>query len=513
MSVPDETPGNMLGRTMRGAGWVVAWRMVTRTLGLGSTLVLVRLLAPEDFGLVALATSFAIALDVCLSIGVEDQIVRTPNPRPALYHTAFTLNLMRSVLSATAVVLAAAPAARFFGDPRLEDVLLAIAFSAGAAGLTNVGTVDFRRHMTFDKEFKLQLLPRLLGISVTVGSAFLLRSHWALVMGIVANRIALVLMSYAMHPYRPRLELSAWRELAGVSVWSWLLSVVCVIRDKIDSLVIGRMLSPTQVGVFAVGIEVSTLPATEVVDPICRACMPGFAGALRTGSTDEVGEAYLRIVALIALLVLPAGFGISLVAGPVVALGFGQDWLEAVPVVAVLGAAWTMTLFGNVSTALLNARAMLRTLMCIAAVSAVARLPLLPFFISQHGLTGAAIATALIVVAEHSLLVAYALRLLRLPASRLLARALRPAVATAVMALVLWSSGLGWTAAPPNAGAATWMLVKAISLGVFSYAASLIALWTLAGCPAGAEADMLGLLRRLVGRLGVGRRLAAMRGS
>jgi PST family polysaccharide transporter len=182
-------------------------------------------------------------------------------------------------------------------------------------------------------------------------------------------------------------------------------------------------------------------------------------------------------------------------------------------VVTVLGAAWTMTLFGNVSSALLNARAMLRTLMCIAAVSAVARLPLLPFFISHHGLTGAAIATAIILAAEHSLLVAYALRLLRLPVSRLLARTLRPVLATAVMALVLWSAGMGWAAAPANAGAAAWALLTSVGLGIFSYVAALTAFWTLAGCPAGAEADMLGLLRRMLGRLQMGRRLAALRGS
>ena len=67
-------PG-ILARTARGAGWVVAWRMATRVLGLVSTLVLARLLVPGDFGLVALATSFAFALDACFLVGVEDQIV------------------------------------------------------------------------------------------------------------------------------------------------------------------------------------------------------------------------------------------------------------------------------------------------------------------------------------------------------------------------------------------------------------------------------------------------------
>jgi O-antigen/teichoic acid export membrane protein len=272
-------------------------------------------------------------------------------------------------------------------------------------------------------------------------------------------------------------------------------------------------LSPTQVGVFAVGMEIATLPATEVVDPICRACMPGFAAALRSGSTEEVAEAYLRILALIALLVLPAGIGISLVAGPVVALGFGQDWLAAVPVVAVLGAAWTLTLFGNVSSALLNARAMLRTLMVIAALSAAARLPLMPYFITHHALTGAAIATAIIVVAEHSVLMACALRLLRLPVLRLLRCVLRPALATAAMALVMWSAGMGWAPAPASAGTAALALLQGVALGLASYAAALGALWTLAGYPPGAEADLLNLLRRSLGRLGMGRRLGTLRGS
>ena len=94
---------SILSRTALGAGWVVAWRMLTRVLGLISTLILVRLLAPADFGLVALATSFALALDACLSIGVEDQLVRSNNPRPALYHTAFTLNLFRCLAVAALI--------------------------------------------------------------------------------------------------------------------------------------------------------------------------------------------------------------------------------------------------------------------------------------------------------------------------------------------------------------------------------------------------------------------------
>jgi O-antigen/teichoic acid export membrane protein len=431
------TNGSVLARTARGAGWVVAWRMMTRVLGLGSTLVLVRLLSPEDFGLVALATTFALALDVFLAIGVEDQIVRSRDPRPELYHTAFTLNLMRGILVTALILVAAQPAAEFFGDARLEDVLYALAISAVLTGATNIGVADFRRTLSFDKEFKLQLLPRLLGITVTLTAAWFLRNHWALIIGILAARIAMVVMSYVMHPYRPRLSLGAWRELVGVSAWSWVISMAAVIRDRADALVVGRVLGPAPLGIYSVSVEVAILPTTEVVDPICRACMPGFAESIRSGDSGQLQQSYLRIIGLMALLTLPAGIGTSLVAGPLVALAFGQGWVEAAPLISIVGIAATMTLMGNVSVALLVARAALRTVFVITATSAALRVALLLVLVPWFGLLGAAMAIGFVLVLDQGALVAAVLRLLKLSAWRLLVVIHRPLLATAAMALLV----------------------------------------------------------------------------
>ena len=491
---------SILARTARGASWVIAWRMMTRLLGLASTLILVRLLPPGDFGLVALATAFALALDVCLAIGVEDQIVRARDPHPALYDTAFTLNLLRSCIVGALIAIAAGPAAGFFSEPRLEPVLLALAVSAVLSGATNVGVADFRRRLMFNKEFQLQFVPRVAGIVVTVAGAWVLRSHWALVLGILTNRLGIVAMSHLLHPYRPRLSLSAWRDLAGVSCWAWAISIVTLVRDRADSMVIGRLLGPTPLGIYAVGVEVAVLPTTEMVDPICRACMPSFTASLRGGGV-ELGASYLRIIALAALLTLPAGVGVSLVAGPVVALAFGPAWLEAAPLVTILGIACTLTLFGNVSAALLSAKTMLRSIFGVTAASAALRVVLLLALTPAYGLLGAGIAGGIAVVAEHAVLVACALRLLQLPFRRFLGCIQRPVLATATMAALLWSSGLGWTAPPDAAATAAHMLLVSIPLGVVSFTAMLATVWFIAGCPAGAEADMIALLRRMSGRV------------
>jgi len=488
-------PPSILARTARGAAWVVAWRIATRVLGLCSTLILVRLMAPEEFGLVALAAAFAASLDICLALGVEEQIIRAKAPDRALYNTAFTINLLRGLTVGSLLVAAAGPAAAFFGDARLEPILLALAASAALSGLANIGVVDFRRELRFEREFLLQLLPRLVGISITIGLAFWLHSHWALVGGILANRFGIVVMSYALHPFRARLSLVAWRALAGVSAWSWALSVATTLRDRADSLVIGRLLGPAALGHYAVGMEVATLPSSELVDPICRACMPGFAENRREGADGGAAD-FLRVLGMLALLTLPAGIGISLLAGPVVALGFGQAWLPAVPVVQVLGVASMLTLFGNVGAAMLNAHARLGTLLAVTCGSAALRIAFLLLLTAQYGITGAALAIGLVALMEHITTVALTLRLLRLRGAALLRLVWRPAASSAVMALVLWAAGLGWAETPTAALPAAWAVLSGIALGAASYAIILPCLWIAAGRPAGAEADLWAMLKR-----------------
>ncbi|HEY1410847.1 MAG TPA: oligosaccharide flippase family protein, partial [Rhodopila sp.] len=123
----QSAPDSLLIRTARGAGWVMAWRLGMRVLGLVSTLVLVRLIQPADFGIIALATSFMQTIDGMLTLGTEEAVIREATPGRTFYDTAFTLNLLRG-LSVTILVAALAyPAANFFADRRLGPVLLFVA--------------------------------------------------------------------------------------------------------------------------------------------------------------------------------------------------------------------------------------------------------------------------------------------------------------------------------------------------------------------------------------------------
>lgn len=480
---------SLIARTARGAGWVMAWRFGMRILGLASTLVLVRLLAPADFGLIALASGFMQSVDGLMSLGTEEAVIREAAPDRAVYDTAFTLTALRGLIASVLVAVAAFPAAEFFGDPRLGPVLLVVALLPLLDGLSNIGAVDFRRNMTFHKEFALMVLPKLGGILVAILAAFLLRSYVAMLCGMLVNRSLRMAMTYVMHPFRPRFSLIAWRALVGYSVWTWLLSLATLLRDRSDSLFLGRMAGTATLGFYSVGAEIAALPMTELIEPLGRASFSGFAAARHEGGA--AGEIFLRLIGLSALLALPVGLGLSAVAAPLTRLALGPGWEQAVPVLQVLAVAGTMLVFGHLSQHLLSAHALLGRLVGIVLAGAALRVVLLLALIPGFGATGAAMAAAIAIGVEQGLMIATALRRFGIGFRGLLAQVWRPVLATGAMGVVLWGFGLGWA---PGDG-----LVVGVVVGAGVFVVGLLGAWLLAGRPAGAEADLLGLVRPRLG--------------
>jgi O-antigen/teichoic acid export membrane protein len=167
-----------------------------------------------------LATSLSFAIDGLSYIGVQDALIREPVLDRTLYDTGFTMNILRGCLTALIIVACAWPAAWFFGDARLVAIFLALALGLCMSALENIGTIDFQRDLTFGKQVQIQVVPRVASIVASITCAVVWQSYWALVAGVLVTRGLRLVLTYIIHPYRPRISLRAWRRLIGFSVWS-----------------------------------------------------------------------------------------------------------------------------------------------------------------------------------------------------------------------------------------------------------------------------------------------------
>ncbi len=483
-------------RAAFGAGWVIAWRMVSRNLGLVSTLILVRLLQPADFGLVALAAGFINAIDSLSTIGVHDALVRSPTINRALYNTGFTLNVIRGLLTAAAIVAIALPVGHFFDDPRLSVVMLALAFGTLLSAFENIGVVDFRRDLVFRKEFNLQVTVRLLGVLMTITSAAILHSYWALVVGILTYRVVNLVGTYVMSGYRPAFTLCAWRGIIAFSLWSWAQTLVNQVRERSNSVVIGRVVNTTQVGVFSVGLEIAQLPITEISEPMARALFPGFA-AVQNAARD-VASMFIGAVGVGFMLIFPAGLGISMVADPLVRIALGENWTSTIPAVQLLAIGGVTAIFCQSCGVLMNAIGRPHVSFYVACAATLVQLVALTVLVPYAGVTGAALAVLSAQATDLVLFLTVAFLLVGIAPSRLLAACIRTIIAAGSMVLTLHYVGWAWTPSAATEHLGLWLdLGRRSAVGGACYVAVLAGLWLAVGRPTGPEQQVLRLASRL----------------
>jgi O-antigen/teichoic acid export membrane protein len=498
MTVPAAPTDSLLAKTASGAGWVIGFRLITRLLGIASTLTLVRILGPGDFGLVALASTFAQTVDTLANLSPHEAVIRERAPDRAMYDTAFTMSFLRGLLTASVIAAGAIPAADFFHEPRMMPVLLALAVSTLIGSVENIACVDFMRNFAFHKEFQLWTIPRVIQVIATIGFALTWPSYWALVFGIVTGRAVRTVLSYIMRPYLPRLTLSAWRRITGFTVWSWAIYIVGMLRDQAGTVLVGRFFSPAGVGIYALGGEIASLPTSELVEPLCRACFPSFSQLRHTGL--GVAQTYLRLLAATAILVLPAGVGIAMVADPLVRVAFGPNWLAAIPIIQILGIAATIAALGGISTTLFSAYAMLRTTFAIMLGGGIARVALLVALLPNGTLMTAALIGMAVALCEQATTIAIAMARFKVRPSDLARATWRSLLGAVTMGGALVWLGLGLV---PVTESPWRQMLGAAGIGTAIYIATVTFAWLAAGRPEGPERDLIavaaGLGRKLRG--------------
>ena len=480
----------------RGAAWMLLFKMLERSLGFISTLFLVRLLAPADFGIVAMALSFIAMAEILSAFGFDLALIQNQKADEQHYHAAWTCNVLLG-LAITAVMFAAAqPIAAFYDRPELVWVVLALALSPTIAGLENIGVVAFRKELQFRKEFGFQLSKKLISVLVTVPLAFWLRNYWALVIGILTSRLSGMTVSYLVHPFRPRFSLQRVGDLMRFSGWMLLNNFVIFFKERTTDFVIGSLKGPAALGLYNVSNEFSNLPLTELAAPINRALIPGFARI--QDDRQAIQAAFAFSMGSLALIVMPAAAGVCAIAPHLVPVVLGAKWLDATALMEVLALSGALVAFHSPICALLVAKNRPGSVAASHVVFVLALLLGLLLLLPRYGAVGAAYATLAAAILATP---AYVLQLRRHTGIRVLSVArtvARPLLASGLM-LVLVRLAVPAEALASVAGHAL-SLATGIVVGMASYPAILALLWVAAGRPAGVERSALDRLAMMLKR-------------
>jgi O-antigen/teichoic acid export membrane protein len=278
----------------------------------------------------------------------------------------------------------------YFNDARIEYIIYSFSLLSMAKGFENIGVVNFRKQLSFGGEFLYFVVPKLTSLIVGVGAAFVLRNYWALVVGMIAAQLSGLLYSHFGQPFRPRFSLSRFSELFTFGKWILTSKFLRFLTFNGVEIVVGRLQGAVAVGIFTMARKVSFIPSTEIAAPINRALFPSFATISK--DSTRLRNAFRKTVGVTALLSFPAAFGILAIADPLVYVVFGEQWLDAAPVLAIMAVVGVIYAGNNIVEPVLMACGALRPLVLAQAGYAAVLLPAAVFLTDRFGAVGAAYA-------------------------------------------------------------------------------------------------------------------------
>jgi len=492
---------NLRQRLATGAGWTLSIRALERVIGFISTLILARLLAPQDFGVVAMGTAIQEILTAVTAFGFTQGLIRLRRRDRSAYATAFTLHIVIGTVIATALLLSIPLALRWYGDPRVTTVLVVLALISFTAGLRNPGMVRYERSLKFRPFFIVALARKLTSFGVGAVCALAWGDYRALLAGMLLGQIVETLTTWRLTRFRPYLTLARARELLGFSTW-WLGSRAATVASRrMQNPLIGQRMGAEPLGQYSVALDLATMVPAEIVAPVMRAMYPGYM--LMKDEPGRVRSAFVRVWGIVALLTVPAAAGMAVLATPITDVVLGARWLpaaELIPLLAIIGAQQALIgCYWPPLLALVGPRTLFRLSMLELAIS----VPLFAVALWQLDLR-AAIA-AWIAALCLQLVVGMRMLLRRVGGSwkPVLATLWRPLAATLVMIVTLRAASgfIPVTVGPWPVRLAALLCV--IGVGLLTYVATVCALWFVTGKPpVAAEAELLSLLKARIGRAG-----------
>jgi len=310
--------------------WVVSGFVLDKVLALAQIMVLARVLAPSDFGLMAMSAAVLLVLFTLSEMGLDQALVARREILVDDLAVAWTLACLRATLLAGGLWLSAEVLADALQAPGLGVVLRVHAVGLLLQGLHSPAMALLLRKLDLKQRVRMDLIRRVGETTVTIGLALWWRNVWALIAGQLVGFALGSVLSYAAAPFRPRFK------LRGPSLHYFLhfgkrvnvATVLTVVVMSGGEFVVGRLLGAESLGLYQIALAIPLLIGVRATVMVGQVSLPTYSRL----QTDRPGviKAFVVQMKIIGLLLFPATMMLAVFAPILVPLCFGPRWLDAV---------------------------------------------------------------------------------------------------------------------------------------------------------------------------------------
>ena len=324
---------------MSGIRWTGVNKGVQSALALLITVMLARLLQPEDFGLVAMATIFTIFMGFFNEFGSGSAIIQKQGLGQREISSIFWFNLLVGLITTIVTVIVAPFIAMFFKEPRLGPILVVLSFTFFLSSLYNVHQAQLVKNL----EFRFLYIVR---ISCTISSGLLAiilaykgYGVWSLVWQAVAEELFTLILLWIPYRWYPLMHFR-WSEVRLIMNFSMNylgFNIVNFISERLPHLLIGKFLGSESLGFYTLAQRIVAFPLETTSYITGNVLFPVFSRI--QDDNLRIGELYLHAMKHVGFIIFPLMVGLFITAPELIQIVFGLKWMPAIFILQVLSVA------------------------------------------------------------------------------------------------------------------------------------------------------------------------------
>lgn len=319
-----------------GVAWSIAEKVGSMLLQMVVSIVVARLLLPEDFGVMAILTFFTALALVMVDSGFSQTLIRKDSPSREDYQSVFAFNIGVSVVLYVALVALAPVVARYYELPVIAKIAPVLFLLLPINALCVIQNTIFTREFRFQLLSKANFAASLVAGAVAIAMALAGCGVWSLVGQRVATLAVKTLILWVRSDWRPSLGLSMRpvREMAPFSFRLLTTDLISSVYNNISQMFIGKIYSADTLGFFNQAQKFKDLPLTSAMQSVQSVTYPALS---KIGDQREkFAESYRQVLMVVAFMLFPAMIGIAVVAEDLFALLLGEKWMPTVPYLQIL---------------------------------------------------------------------------------------------------------------------------------------------------------------------------------
>jgi O-antigen/teichoic acid export membrane protein len=394
-------------------------------------LLLAKLLAPDAFGLVAVAMVAIGVVARVTDLGMIPALVQRRSATLDEHDAAWTVGLVRAAAIALLLAAFSVPVASAFGEPSAAPVIQVLALRPVIEAFASIGIVGLTRQMEFRRLAMIAVPAAVVDLAVAVITAERL-GVWALVAGALAGSATTVMLSYLLAPHRPRLRLrfADIRPLIHYGRWVLATGIVALVGSSLSQISISRIEGVAALGLYFLAWRVAFMPVDAVSAVVSAVAFPMFA---RIRDDVRATAATFRTLLTGQYVILVPGYALVFVLAPALEVMLGERWAGTAPIIRILSVSAVTSTLGELVTPLLMGRGRADRGFVLEVVQTGVLVAVLIPLVLEFGARGAALAWLIGNVSALAVTIVW-LRTLVPGGLRLDTRALFATIAAAVVA-------------------------------------------------------------------------------